>query len=291
MPGENSGRKSRSFATQTASARPPLSAREKGVQVNIFPAHPFPNTTEKASVTFAKQKQNMFPRFQPASKQVYLFIRAKKEYTQRLINAFVKEKKIRENYKGELLGIAEQIIRCEGDYYRGLPEQVFIVIRFDDQASAERWTRSTGVFKQKDLDDSEIFILPLNYLPDEDLRAFQLTELHGLMVDPAVFKQEYVDPVAKLMNAHRIYHGVAATHSITRVRNCMLRPDTYVLVNSAESEQKLMKDFYESADYQPLRHKLQRLVADNDTCFFKLVPLNEAGKHCQVDPSQLPYLS
>jgi len=79
-----------------------------------------------------------------------------------------------------------------------------------------------------------------------DLRAFQLTEMHGLMVDPGVFQREYVEPAAQLMNARSIYHGVSATQAVTRVRNCMIRPETFVLVNCADSEDKLLKDVFES---------------------------------------------
>lgn len=78
-----------------------------------------------------------------------------------------------------------------------------------------------------------------------DLSAFQLTEMHGLMVNPSDFQENYVNHVTKLMNAKRIYHGVVASNKVTRTRNCMIRPETFVLLNCADSEEKL-KEFYDS---------------------------------------------
>ena len=78
-----------------------------------------------------------------------------------------------------------------------------------------------------------------------ELRAYQLTEMHGLMVDPGHFQTNYVNHVTKIMNAKRIYHGVVASNSVTRMRNCMVRPDTFILLNCADSEAKL-KEVYDS---------------------------------------------
>ena len=81
-----------------------------------------------------------------------------------------------------------------------------------------------------------------------ELTAFQLTEMHGLMTSPEEFQAQYVTPVAKKLNEHRIYHGVVASQKINRLRNCMLRPDTFVVLHCAESPEKLKK-FYDSGMY------------------------------------------
>lgn len=88
-----------------------------------------------------------------------------------------------------------------------------------------------------------------------DLRACQLTEMHGLMVDPANFQENYVNHVTKLMNAKQIYHGVIASNKVNRLRNCMIRPETFVLLNCADSESKL-KQFYDSRKYRTLLAQL-----------------------------------
>ncbi|KAH3774454.1 hypothetical protein DPMN_175836 [Dreissena polymorpha] len=59
MPGTSSGRKSKTIGIQTSDRRPP-SAREKGVQVDTYPV--YPDTTQKASITIARQKRSMFPK-------------------------------------------------------------------------------------------------------------------------------------------------------------------------------------------------------------------------------------
>ena len=72
--------------------------------------------------------------------------------------------------------------------------------------------------------------------------------MHGLMTSPEDFQTQYVKPVAKKLNERTIYHGVIATHKVNRLRNCMLRPDTYVLIHCADSIDKL-KAFYDSREY------------------------------------------
>ena len=66
-----------------------------------------------------------------------------------------------------------QIVRCEGDLYRGLPEACYVLLRFKDMANAERWTQSSPIFKQKDwpspADELEMFAMPLSYLPTEGI--------------------------------------------------------------------------------------------------------------------------
>jgi len=63
------------------------------------------------------------------------------------------------------------------------------------------------------------------------------------------------------------------------------------LINYYTCVKLLKRGISFSADYQPLRAKRQKYVAETDTCFFKLIPLSDAGKNMKVDPSQLPYLS
>lgn len=273
MPGRTNGRKSRNCGTQTngEGIPVPVSAREKGVQVGTYP-----DTSRKAQVTLAKEQKEMFPKLQKSSGEVYLFMRGKKEFVQRLINAFIRDKRVVANYGGCYLGIADNIQRYEGDLYRGLAEQCIIVIQFRDMAHAERWTQSSNLFKQKDFpspsDEVEIFAIPVSYMPNEELQSFQLTEMYGLMVNPDQFQDNYVNHVTKLMNAKRIYHGVIASHQVSRLRNCMIRPDTFVLVNCADSEAKL-KEFYDSAEYSKFKDYRQRAVAETDSCFFTLRPL------------------
>ena len=79
-----------------------------------------------------------------------------------------------------------------------------------------------------------------------EVTSFQLTELYGLMVPPDEFEEKYVNPVVKKLNSRRIYHGLLATHKVNRLRNCMLRPDTYILLHCADSLDKL-KSFYDSS--------------------------------------------
>lgn len=79
-----------------------------------------------------------------------------------------------------------------------------------------------------------------------ELCAFQLTEMYGLHVPPCEFQQKYVENVSKLMNARQIYNGVVATHNPKRIRYCMIRENTFVLLNCADSESKLT-DFYDSS--------------------------------------------
>jgi len=73
MPGDQTNRKSRSFGTQTPSARSAHSAREKGVQVDSFPRHAYPDLKEKAAVTQARQQRNMFPRVMAGSFNFKIF--------------------------------------------------------------------------------------------------------------------------------------------------------------------------------------------------------------------------
>ena len=92
-----------------------------------------------------------------------------------------------------------------------------------------------------------------------DVKAFQLTEMHGLMTSPEDFQTQYVKPVAKKLNERTIYHGVIATHKVNRLRNCMLRPDTYVLIHCADSIDKL-KAFYDSREYTFLEVEVQNIL-------------------------------
>ncbi|XP_053401932.1 uncharacterized protein LOC123548844 [Mercenaria mercenaria] len=271
MPGKSTGRKSRNFGTQTGSEKVVVSAREKGVQVGTYP-----DLTEKAKVTMQREQRECFPQMSDASTEVYLFVRGKQEYVQRLKNAFVVEKRVVENYGGVYLGIAENLKRYEGDLYSRMPEQCLIMIKFPDSRHAEMWTESSKIFKQKDFpsagDGLELFSVPVHYLPNADVCAFQLSEMYGLNVSNSEFYENYVKHVPKLMNIRHIYHGVVATYKVSRIRNCMIRPDTYVLLFCADSEKKLT-DFYDSAEYQRYREYRQRAVADTNTCFFTLKPL------------------
>ena len=64
-----------------------------------------------------------------------------------------------------------QIIRSEGDLYRGLPEACIVIIRFKTMDGAERWIHCSPIFKQADFptpaDELEYFAIPMNYLPEE----------------------------------------------------------------------------------------------------------------------------
>lgn len=270
MPGKSTGRKSRTFGTQTGDERAIVSARDKGVQVDTYP-----DITVKAKATMQRQERSSFPKLRKSCKEVYLFMRGKKEYVRRLKNAFVKDKRVVANYGGRYLGMAEDVKRYEGDLYQGLPEQCVILIEFPDEQHATRWTES-GIFKQKDFpspaDEVEMFCVPVKYLPEEDLCAFQLTEMYGLHVPASEFQQKYVEGVAKLMNSRHIYNGVVATHDTKRLRNCMIRPNTFVLLNCADDESKLT-DFYDSKEYRSYRDYRQNAVADTNICFFTLAPV------------------
>ena len=64
-----------------------------------------------------------------------------------------------------------QIVRFEGDLYRGMPEACFALIRFKDMKGAEHWVQSSPIFKQKDwpaaADCLELFAVDLSYVPLE----------------------------------------------------------------------------------------------------------------------------
>lgn len=270
MSGKSTGKKcEKSVPAQIGSTRSPTESRDIGVQVGIQS-----NLSDKATAAaLAKESKEMFPKISIAKSEVYLFMRCKKEFAQRLKNAFIRDKRVVANTGGRYIGISEDIKRCEGELYTGKAEKCLIIMEFCDMNHAERWMDSSTVFKQKDFpspsDMVEIFVMPLSYLPNEELTAYQLVEMYGLVVEPAQFQDKYVNPVTKLMNARRIYHGVVASHTINRLRNCMIRPDTFVLLNCAESESKLT-DFYDSVEYAPYREYRQKAVAETDSCIFSL---------------------
>lgn len=274
MPTRVGGRKSRNSSTQTGEGEAVIHSKEKGVQVDTYP-----DIRQKAKATMQREQKALFPKIEKASGEVYLFMRGKKEFVQRLKNAFVRDKRVVANYGGEYLGMSEDIKRFEGDLYSHLPEQCIIVIQFRDSKHAERWTQSSHIFKQKDFpspaDEIEMFTVPCSYIPNEDLKAFQLTEMYGLMVPPEDFQKNYVNDVAKLMNERHIYHGIVATHHLQRLRNCMIRPDTYILLNGADCESKL-KEFYDSGEYRKYRDYRQNAVAETDTCFFTICPVTNS---------------
>ncbi|KAL4235078.1 hypothetical protein ACF0H5_006716 [Mactra antiquata] len=277
MPGKQTTTKSKSrtFGTQTSGReKESLEGKEKGIQVGTYP-----DITEKAALTMEKGRRECFPKINKAGKEVYLFMRGKKELIQRLKNAFIRDKRVVENYGGRYIGLAENLKRCEGELYRGLPEQCLVIIEFKDMAHAERWTQSSGSFKQRDFpspsDEMEMFATPVSYLPSEGLSAFQLTEMYGLQCSPSEFNEKYVSPVTQCLNKRRIYHGVVATNHVNRLRNCMIRPDTYVLLYCAEDECKLT-DFYDSAEYRKYKDFRQMAVAETNTCFFKLQPVTNS---------------
>ena len=56
MPGKSSGRKSRTFGTQTGCEKAVVSAREKAVQVGTYP-----DLAEKAQITMQQQQRESFP--------------------------------------------------------------------------------------------------------------------------------------------------------------------------------------------------------------------------------------
>lgn len=274
MPSKTSGRKSRNCGTQTGDGIAVTTSREKGIQVGTYP-----DLREKAEATKQREKMDMFPKIDKADKEVYLFMRGKKEFVQRLKNAFVRDKRVVANYGGIYLGMSEDIKIYEGDLYNHLPEQCVIIIQFRDSKHAERWTQSSNIFKQKDFpspaDEIEIFTVPCSYIPNEGLKAFQLTEMYGLMVSPEDFQKNYVNNVTKLMNSRRIYHGILASHQVQRLRNCRIRPDTYILLNGADCESKL-KEFYDSADYRKYKEYRQKAVAETDSCFFTICPVTSS---------------
>lgn len=269
--GQTTGRHSKNFGQQAGSARL-AHYKEQGVQVGTYPP------MEQHRYTSRKEKE-MFPQIKKTDKEVLMILRGRKEYVLKLTNAFTKEKRIVANYGGTYVGISDDIIRFEGDLYRGQPEACFVLIRFKDMTSAEHWTQSSPIFKQKDwptpADVLELFAVELCYVPLEDVKAFQLTEMHGLLTSPEDFQEQYVKPVARKLNENMIYHGVIATHKVNRLRNCMLRPDTYVLIHCADSIDKL-KAFYDSPEYSQYRDYRQKCVAETDSCFFTIKPLTSA---------------
>lgn len=256
------------FGQQAGSSRL-AHCREQGVQVGSNP------TMEQQQQTSRKGRE-MYPNIQRACKDVLLVLRGNKEYMLRLSNAFMKEKRIVANYGGSYVGMSDDIVRFEGDLYRGQPEACFALIRFKDMKGAEHWVQSSPIFKQADwpaaADGLELFAVDLSYVPLEDVKAFQMTEMHGLMASPDEFQEHYVKPVAKKLNERTIYHGVIATHKVNRLRNCMLRPDTYVLIHCADSIDKL-KAFYDSPEYSEYREYRQKRVAETDSCFFTIKPI------------------
>lgn len=265
---ESTDRTSRNFGQQAGSARIGY-YKEQGVQVGTYP-----DMEQKCAARQLKQKDS-FPRIEKTVEEVLFFLRGKKEYVLKLKNAFIKDRRVLERYGGVYVGMSDDIVRYEGDLYRGLPEACYVLLRFKDMANAERWTQSSPIFKQKDwpspADELEMFAMGLSYLPTEGLTAFQLTEMHGLLTSPEEFQEHYVTPVAKKLNEHRIYHGVVASNHINRLRNCMLRPDTFVVLHCAESPEKLKK-FYDSTDYRAYRDYRQAHFAENDSCFFTIRP-------------------
>lgn len=271
MPGKSTGRQNRTFGTQTGCEKAVVSAREKGIQVGTYP-----DLGEKAKVTMQQQQRDSFPQISTASQEVFLFIRANKEYLQRLKNAFVKDKRVIENFGGTIVGVAEDITRIEGNLYSGISPQCIFLIKFRNNDVCERWTQSSNIFKQKDFPspaaELELFSVPLHYLPHEDGGAFQLTEMYGLQVPTQHFYENYVQHVPKLMDIRRIYHGEVATPNVCRLRNCMIRPDTYILLNCADSEKKL-SDFYDCPEYRQYREFRQQAVAETNTCVFTIKPV------------------
>lgn len=256
----------RNFGQQAGSARL-AQYKEKGVQVGTYP------DMEQKLACMKIKEQDSYPQIDDTDSKVLMILRGNKEYGLKLKNAFTRDKRIVQNYGGEFVGLSEDICRCEGDLYRGQPEACFVLLRFKEMASAQRWTESSPIFKQKDwptpADELEIFAIPLKYKPTQDLTAFQLIEMHGLMTPSEQFQKEYVKPVASKLNEKRIYHGVVATSCINRLRNCRLRPDTYVLVHCADSLDTL-KRFYDSAEYSTYKEYRHRNVAENDSCFFTI---------------------
>lgn len=57
MPGKSTGRKSRTFGTQTGGEEVVVSARDKGIQVGTYP-----DLAEKAKVTMQRQERGCFPK-------------------------------------------------------------------------------------------------------------------------------------------------------------------------------------------------------------------------------------
>jgi len=222
-----------------------------------------------------KGQKEMFPHLRKANEEVYLFMRGKKDMLGRIKNAFVLEKRGVENYNGKFIGVSDDIVRYEGDCYAKLPEQYMAIIRFEDMDKARRWTEHSSKFKQKDFptpaDEVEMFAVPIQYIPQEDLSAFQLTEMHELMVEPEDFSAKYVQQVCPLLNKRRIYHGVVATSNVIPLRSCRIRRNTYILLNCAKSLNDL-KEHYYSEEYDSYKKYRQEAVAENDTCFFTIKP-------------------
>lgn len=84
--------------------------------------------------------------------------------------------------------------------------------------------------------------------------------MYGLHVPPSEFQQKYVENVSKLMNTRQIYNGVVATHNPKRIRYCMIRENTFVLLNCADSESKLT-DFYDSSKILLFYSQIKKTVS------------------------------
>lgn len=268
------GRKSRTFGTQAGDSHT-LVVEEKGIQVGTYPEPE--NVKKKAEAVAAAMSQEAFPKIKEKSEEVFLFIRGNKEYVLRLKNAFVKDKRVVEVYGGKYVGMSDSICRVEGDLYSRLPEQCYVIIMFKNLKQCNLWTQSSAIFKQKDFpnpsDQLEMFAVPVQYIPQDELTACQMMELYALQVDSKQFKEKYVLPVTKLLNARRIHHGVVATADVSIRRNCMIRPHTFILLNFANNE-KTLREFYDSPEYASLRdYRLN--VADNNTCFFNIRPVTD----------------
>ena len=79
-----------------------------------------------------------------------------------------------------------------------------------------------------------------------DLRAFQLTEMYGMMVHSHHFEENYAQKAAPLMDKRHIYHGVVASNKVIAIRNCQIKPGTFILVNCAKSLETLKDHYYSS---------------------------------------------
>ncbi|XP_033754081.1 uncharacterized protein LOC117337285 [Pecten maximus] len=204
------------------------------------------------------QQKRFIPKFRDASGEMYMLIRFRGDMYRRMCNALSKEKRIMEEYNGELIGVANSVnvVECS---YKYPSDCGFALLKFDSERDGDHWLMSDPIFKQQDwpnaADTLEISMFPLSYIPQENgYKTFHLTEICN--VCDRNFQQNYVDKVAPIMDKFGIRHGLVATDDVKDLRRTWIDRTAFVLINAYESMEQF-RQFYDSVQYADLKRYRQ----------------------------------